>query len=70
MTPSEEIDWLREQFNSLSLKTAGIQRSKDSIEKELKMATSIIHQIKDEVLRNGPIDYEGINDIIDAEVNG
>ena len=65
MTESEKerID----QFNTLSLAMARLQREKDILDQQYRVALSIIWSIKDDAYRNGPVDIDTIQEIIEDE---
>lgn len=59
----ERID----HFNTLSLAMARLQREKDILDQQHRVALSIIHSIKDDAYRNGPVDIDTIQEIIEVE---
>ena len=67
MTESEKerID----QFNTLSLAMARLQREKRIVDQQYKVALSIIWSIKDDAYRNGPVDIDTIEEIIHDETH-
>ncbi len=53
--------------NTLSLDLARTQREKDALDKQYRVALSIIWSIKDDAYRNGPVDIDTIEEIIHNE---
>jgi hypothetical protein len=55
--------------NTLSLDLARTKREKDIVDQQYRVALSIIHSIKDDAYRNGPVDIDTIQEIIEHETH-